>query len=968
VEVRHHHDVLGELVPGTRLGRWVIERKIGQGAMGAVYASHDERGGPAALKVLLGIDEAWVLRFEREARAARSVKHANVASTYPLERDGPFFILPMELVHGGNLRELVTKGGPLPWREAARLGLGIARGLSAIHGAGLVHRDLKPANVLLDPAREPKITDFGLVRRPGSTSVELTGTGELLGTFEYMAPEMGERADVDARADLYSLGATLYELLAGRPPFEGTGITVLAKHIREKPASLAPRGVPPELDALVLALLAKKPGERPGCDAVERTLEGLLLGTRPAPPKRRLWPAAMVAGVVVACGVGLAVHRTASADPPAPPEPPVTPTSKLDPGQLHGRYASVTTATWAALDLVRGHDEMRHVDAIRSIAFCRGPGNELYLLSGGVDGTVRAWDTRTGAQVLSFTVPSPVWTLDVSDVGPRVVVGTSLGFAGTYEPWSTRKGTPLQTKVYGPSRVAVAITRDGKTVASQADGQGIVQWDARSGDPTGGVIAEEPLGNCWFLRYTDDELVAGLDDGGAIRFGLKGSGLSPRHHHDNRHGYRWTSQGVVLRDGTFVTVGFDRRLAIERRGAETPIFREIHASAADVQGIAAFPRDLVATAGHDGRVELWELQGDPRRVGEDFHAHAAPVESVAVDPEGKLLATGSNDGTVRLFDIADRKLSERTFKERPSTHRAAIRAIALSGDVVLSASDDGTLKQWNAGTGALVATLGHHASPVVGAAFLRHAGGPFVLSLGRFDGLKLWRLGEPGELGTVPSGSGRLGAQHLAVSDDGRRAIVSLDWEDLAHVFDVDLDAKRLDDRGTFHDADITRDLTAHAAAFVPGSEAFVLAGAGHGRINERIVGNIFLGSARDVTHLLGEREECLDSVAFVDGDPGPSSPGAATATSLSGISTAAPRAGRRTARGARTCSSAPWGPGESSSSRARRSTCSPRGTGASSRRSTSARSTTARGARPTTPRGAGSGSAPRRGRSSGSR
>src|SRR5205814_2282371 len=153
----------------------------------------------------------------------------------------------------------------LPWREAARIGAGIARGLEAAHAAGLVHRDLKPANVLLDAKGCPKIADFGLVRTGGTDASALTGTSELLGTLDYMAPEQSEGAhSVGPAADLYSLGATLQALVSGKAPFAGSGLGLVRMHLMDPPPPLRKLvpDVPRELEAVVLRLLAKDPAER----------------------------------------------------------------------------------------------------------------------------------------------------------------------------------------------------------------------------------------------------------------------------------------------------------------------------------------------------------------------------------------------------------------------------------------------------------------------------------------------------------------------------------------------------------------------------------------------------------------------------------------------------------------------------------------------------------------------------------
>jgi serine/threonine-protein kinase len=306
-------------LPFERLGAYRVLEVLGRGGMGAVYRAVDERTStPVALKVVLpelASDEAFLERFRREGRLAAAVRHENVVALLDSGESRGSLYLVLEFVPGGSLKARL-KTGPLPWREVASLGAGIARGLASLHAAGLVHRDLKPDNVLLDERGHPKIADLGLARRAdGAVSQALTKTGELVGTFEYMAPEQANAAgNVDARADLYALGATLYALLAGRPPFVGSGLGLVKKHLFEAPAPLRSIEIelPRELDALVLRLLSKDPGARgESAEEVARELDAIARAEGPSARGSRRWLA--VAAVVVAVlALGLAAFLSSS--------------------------------------------------------------------------------------------------------------------------------------------------------------------------------------------------------------------------------------------------------------------------------------------------------------------------------------------------------------------------------------------------------------------------------------------------------------------------------------------------------------------------------------------------------------------------------------------------------------------------------------------------------------------------------
>jgi tRNA A-37 threonylcarbamoyl transferase component Bud32 len=252
-------------------GRYRLVRRIGVGGMGEVWEADDTvLGRRVALKVLvqeLADDPRATRRFVREARATAKLTHPNVTRVYDFGRDGGLPYLVMELLEGDTLADRLA-GGPLPPAEAARIGAAVADALEAAHSRGIIHRDIKPGNVLLTPAGEVKVMDFGIAAAADETH-STTGSG-LYGTAAYISPERAAGQPATPAADIYSLGAVLYELLTGRPPFLGDSpVLVVRAHRHERPRpvrELAP-WVPTRLADVCEAALAKDPTQRPSSAA-----------------------------------------------------------------------------------------------------------------------------------------------------------------------------------------------------------------------------------------------------------------------------------------------------------------------------------------------------------------------------------------------------------------------------------------------------------------------------------------------------------------------------------------------------------------------------------------------------------------------------------------------------------------------------------------------------------------------------
>jgi serine/threonine protein kinase/tetratricopeptide (TPR) repeat protein len=253
----------------ARLGHYAITKRLGQGGMGVVYAARDERlHRTVAVKTMAPVatDETARLRFWREARAAASVNHPNICQIYEIGEDQGQLFIAMELLEGTPLSEQL-KHGPMRVADTVSIGLGMLAALSALHARGIVHRDLKPSNVFLTP-HGVKLLDFGLARPTDDqmlvTGPQLTHAGTVLGTPRYMAPEQVIGEATDARTDLFAAGAILFEMLAGRPAFNGRTLVEIAHAtMYEQPPALTGPAAATAVDRVIRRALAKKPADRP---------------------------------------------------------------------------------------------------------------------------------------------------------------------------------------------------------------------------------------------------------------------------------------------------------------------------------------------------------------------------------------------------------------------------------------------------------------------------------------------------------------------------------------------------------------------------------------------------------------------------------------------------------------------------------------------------------------------------------
>jgi len=449
--------VVGELIAG----RYVLEELVGTGGMSSVYRAHDrllERN--VALKILHDSyldDESAVERFRREARSVAQLSHPNIVTVIDRgEEDGHLFIV-FEYVPGENLKQYVGRKGRLSVREAVEIAVEVGRGLAFAHRQGIVHRDVKPQNVILDGDGRPKVTDFGIAR---SLAVEkdVTLTGTVLGTSDYIAPEQASGRPVVTQTDVYSLGCVLFELLTGDVPFHGESFVAVAmRHIHEPPPSVLERrpDVPVRVAGAVQRAMAKEPDDRfPSMDAFVVELDACLgeMGeadsertmiaaaprvlresrVRPARARRPVWPLVLlVTGLALLGAVAAVVVLDGGVSPLEP--------SEAEPA------GPVELAGIASYD-PDGENRVEHPDEVGNATdgdpatywpteSYRAPLSVL-----GKDGVGIVFDARKAVSLSEITVESetPGFTAEIR-------IGTS-------------RGGPFDTKVSGPQEVGDRTT------------------------------------------------------------------------------------------------------------------------------------------------------------------------------------------------------------------------------------------------------------------------------------------------------------------------------------------------------------------------------------------------------------------------------------------------------------------------------------------------------------------------------
>jgi WD40 repeat protein len=802
--------------------------ELGRGGMGVVYKARQRRlDRLVALKMILAGGHAGaedLARFRTEAEAAARLQHPNIVQIYEVgEHDGlPF--LALEYVDGHSLARQFG-GTPQPARAAAQLVATLARAMHAAHLRGIVHRDLKPANILLKKAEGgrmkdesnafissdssfilppsafvPKITDFGLAKKLDSEGQ--TRTGAVMGTPSYMAPEQaaGEGHTVGPAADVYALGAILYELLTGRPPFKGpTPLETIRQVLEEEalPPSRLQSRIPRDLETICLKCLHKEPGQRYAsaaelADDLERYLAGEPIRARPVTRAERLvkWvkrhPALagvytlLVLVLVLGLGGGGAVwlwQQAESARQDADSSRKEAEIQKGEAEAARGDAENEKTRAEAAHQLARRIS----YDGAMLNAGRDWDEDNIAAMRLRLEPFLEAWDLHSfewhyNRRLLREAEPfslkghtGAAASVAFSPAGQRIVVAGGL----TLKLWDLETGQNVRTfKGHNSNVTSVAFSPDGQRIVSGCSDVTLKVWDPATGQEIRTLKGRTGPVTCVAISPDGKWIVSGSLDKTLTVWDLS-SGQEVR----TLNGHTWPVWAVAVSpDGQRIVSGSgDQTLKVWDLGTGQEI-RTLKGHIGAVRAVAFTPSGRRIISGDSvGVLKEWDL-GSGQEI-RTFQGHTQAVWTVAVSPDGKGIVSGSGDQTLKVWDLGTGQ-EVRTLKGH--TDQVGTVAVSPNGKQIVSGSWDQTVKVWDLGPDQEDLTLKGHIDQV--RSVVVSPDGQRIISGSQDRTVKVWEVHTGEEVRTFKGHTGAVFS--VAVSPDGKR-IVSGSQDRTVKVWDL---------------------------------------------------------------------------------------------------------------------------------------------------------------------------------------